>query len=114
MARSRHTSALSSAEVVAYPRSSSDTAISSHSIVARGSAGAFALGCRLIDRLRRHCGALPREQCPLALQSPTVAAEIPVAADHAVARHEQGELVRGAGLGDGADRLRLAERCGDL
>jgi hypothetical protein len=44
----------------------------------------------------------------------TIAAEIAVAADHPMARHEQGELVRGAGLSDRADRFWLAERRGDL
>src|ERR1700726_1104761 len=108
---SRHSPLVSNRGVIAYPRSSSDPAISCQSI---GSTTGFALGCRLIGRLRRDCGALPREQRALAFQSPAIAAEIAVAADHPVARHEQGELVRGAGLSDGTNRFWLAERRSDL
>src|SRR4029077_13855362 len=100
--------------MVAYPRSSSDTASSSQSIVRKGSAGVFALGCRLIGRLRSNRGALPCEQLPLAFHTPPIPAEIPVAADHTVARHEQSELVRGAGWRAGAARFGLPDSRGDL
>src|SRR5439155_22906950 len=102
---------VSNCGVIAYPRSSRDPAMSCQSI---GSTTGFALSCRLIRRLRRDCGALPREQRALALQSPTIAAEIAVAADHPVARHDEGKLVRGAGLSDRSDRPGLAERRSDL
>ena len=58
--------------------------------------------------------ALAREQRALALDPPAIAGQLAVAADDAVARHQQRQLVAGAGLRDGAHRLRPAERGGDL
>src|SRR5215469_15667177 len=112
-ATSRHAAADSSGGVVTWPRSSSDAAISSQSIAATGSEGASGLGCRLIGRLLSG-GALFRQQLALAFDAPPIAAEIAIGADHPVARHEQRQLVRRAGLSHRPHRLRLAQRSGNL
>src|SRR6266542_3842914 len=65
-------------------------------------------------RFGRRSLALARDQRALALDAPAIAGERAVTAYHPVARHQDGELVAGAGLRDGAHRARPAERRGDL
>src|SRR5262249_35004481 len=92
------------------PLSSSDAAASRQSTAPTLSTDAGS-GCRFIRSRRR---TLTSEQLSLAFQSPAVPAELTVAADHPMARHDQCELVRRACLGDGTHRFWLAERGSDL
>src|SRR5262249_53526995 len=68
-------------------------------------------GCRFI---RSHRCAFAGEQCLLAFQSPAIPTEIAIAADHAVAWHDERQLVRRTCLSDRADGFWLTERSGDF
>ena len=57
---------------------------------------------------------LGREQLALAVEPAGIAAERPVAADHAVARDQHRDMIVAIGRADRADRLGLADRRGDL
>ena len=55
-----------------------------------------------------------RQQLALAVEPARIAAERPVAADHAVAGDQHRDMVIAIGRADRADRLGLADRRGDL
>src|ERR1700687_876396 len=54
------------------------------------------------------------EQGALALDTPSITRERPIAADHAVTRDSYSQRIGGAGLRYGAGRLRRADAAGDV
>src|SRR5262245_39202248 len=54
---------------------------------------------KTVDK-RASCRGLPADQVALALDAPTVARQVAIAADDAVARNRQGDRVGSAGAGD--------------
>ena len=58
--------------------------------------------------------AFSEKQCTFPLNTPSIAAQVPIAAHHAVARHRYGELVRGTGSSYGTHCSRTADAISNL
>ena len=57
---------------------------------------------------------LDPKQGDLAVLSPRVSAQLSVAQDHPVARHDDGERIGPHGLADGPGRTRISQLVGDI